>query len=178
MAQEVDNQRYKEYTPEVEVNTYIAYQLEGHNAAATERVTGVPAPTIRRWVKRWNDEGFVPGAEAYADQTVAGFVGKATKIRDMALAQMEKEVKSAKNLGQLMTVVDKLDTKIRLASGQATSISEERKVDASELTEALAKYLNSAAQQTIERHGIVIDVDFEEQVLGIESAKDTPEKED
>lgn len=173
MAQEVNHNRQKIYDEDQQITAYIAYQLEGHNAEAVERVTGIPAPTIRRWVKRWEAEGYVPGQTAYVDKTVAGFIGKATKIRDMALAQMEKEVKNAKNLNQLITVVDKLDNKIRIASGQATSIVEERKVDASELSAALAKYIDSAAQATIERHEIVVDADvFEEQVLGL--PKSTP----
>lgn len=176
MAQAVNHSRNKKYTEDEQISAYIHYQLEGHNAAAVARITKIPAETVLRWVKRWEAEGYVPGHSAYVDKTVSGFVGKATKIRDMALAQMEKEVKNAKNLGQLITVVDKLDNKIRLASGQATSISEERKVSEGDLTAALAKYIDSAAQETIARHEIVVDADvFEEQVLGI--TKGTPEKE-
>jgi len=175
MGQEVNNVRQKDYSEDDQITAYIAYQLEGHNASAVERVTNIPAPTIRRWVKRWNEEGYIPGESAYVDKTVAGFIGKATKIRDMALEQMEKEVKNATNLNQLITVVDKLDNKIRLAKGQATNITEERQVSAAEVGSALEKYLNSIGNETIERHEIVIDADFEEQVLGIEAPKDTPD---
>lgn len=172
---QANNVRYNTYTPEQEITAFIAYRLEGHNASATERVTGIPAATILRWVKRWKEEGFEPGNEAWMEQTFEGFAGKAVKIRDKALARLEKEIDNTSNVGQLMTVVDKLDNKVRLTAGQATSIVEERKIDAEQISAALAKYIEEAAQATIERHEIVYDADkFEEQVLGIE-AKSTPE---
>lgn len=175
-SQEVSN-RYSTYTQEQEVEAFIAYRLEGNNAEATSRALDIPAPTIRRWVKRWKEEGFVPGNEAWMEQTFEGFAGKAVKIRDKALARLEKQIDKADNIGQLMTVVDKLDNKVRLTAGQATSIVEERKVDAEAISAALVKYIEEAAERTIQRHEIVVDADFEEQVLGIESnaPKDTPD---
>lgn len=161
------------YSEEQKVSTYIAYRLEGHNAEAASRVTGVPAATIRKWVSEWNATGYIPGQEAWVTQTVQGFADKATKVRDKALARLEKQIDKAENIGQIVTVIDKLDNKIRLTAGQATSIVEERKIDADAISAALAKYIDEAAQATIERHEIVIDADFEEQVLGIESG-DTP----
>lgn len=171
----VDKIRYQTYSPEDEVLTYIAYQLEGHNASAASKATGVPADTIRRWVVRWNREGFEPGESAYVDKTVKGFIGKATKIRDMALARMEQAIPETKNVAQLMIVVDKLNAQVRLASGQATSIVENREIDVAEITSVLAKYLEDTASSTIERHNIVVDVDFEEQVLGLENTPETKE---
>lgn len=162
------------YSEDEKIAAYIQYQLEGHNASAVERILHIPATTVRKWVKEWDATGFIPGEAAYVDKTVSGFIGKATKIRDMALEQMEKEVKNTKNMSQLIAVVDKLDNKIRIASGQATSIVEERKVDANELTAALARYIDSAANATIDRHNVVADVNFEEQVLGIPA--NTPDK--
>lgn len=163
-----------QYSEEDKVAVFIAYRLEGCNASATEHVTGVPAPTIRRWVKEWNATGFIPGNEAWVEQTFNGFAGKAVKIRDKALARLEKEIDNSNNIGQLLQVVDKLDNKVRVSAGQATSIVEERKVDADSISAALVKYIEAAAQATIDRHEIVYDADFEEQVLGIEST-DTPE---
>lgn len=171
--QTVDNVKYATYSEEQRVSAFIAYRLEGNNAEAASRVTDIPAPTIRRWVAEWNANGFIPGMEAWNEQTVSGFAGKATKIRDKALARLEKEIDNASNIGQLMTVVDKLDNKVRLINGQATSIVEERTISADQISAALAKYIDEAAQATIARHEIVIDADFEEQVLGIESG-DTP----
>lgn len=157
------------YTEDQKVSVFIAYRLEGNNAEAASRVTNIPAPTIRRWVNEWNKTGFVPGMEAWESQTVSGFAGKAVKIRDKALARLEKQIDKAENVGQIMTVIDKLDNKIRLTAGQATSIVEERKIDAEQISAALAKYIEEAAKATIDRHAIVYDADFEEQVLGIES---------
>lgn len=172
MGSEVSN-RYSKYTQEQEVEAFIAYRLEGNNATAASRMVNIPAPTILRWVKRWKDEGFVPGAEAWTEQTFEGFAGKAVKIRDKALARLEKQIDKAENIGQLMTVVDKLDNKVRITAGQATSITEERKIDAEAISAALVKYIEEAADATIIRREIVVDADFEEQVLGIEAA-DTP----
>ncbi len=165
--------RYAKYSQEDELAVFISYRLEGNNAAAASRVTGVPAITIRSWVKRWKDEGFTPGEDAWVEETIHGFTGKATKIRDMALSQLEKKIPEAKNIGQLMVVVDKLNNHIRVAQGQATSITE-HKINEHEVSDALKNYLENAAQATIERHEIVIDADFEEQVLGI--PENTPDE--
>lgn len=176
-ANTVDKVRYATYSQEDEVTVFIAYRLEGNNAEATSRVTGIPSDTIRRWVKRWREEGFAPGQEAWMEQTFDGFAGKAVKIRDKALARLEKKVDTADNIGQLMTVVDKLDNKVRLIAGQATSIVEERKVDAEQISAALVKYIEEAAAATIARHEIVYDAEtFEEQVLGIERTPEQPKE--
>lgn len=166
MPQEITHKKNSAYTQEDEVAVFIAWRLEGENAAAASRVTGVPAPTVRAWVQRWQRDGFTDGELQLIEATAQASIVKANKAITMIMDRIIELVPESTNLGQLVTAFDKMNAHIRLAQGKATVIREDRKIDSDQISDSLKKYLDSMGPDTAQRaNEIVIDVELVDQPL-------------
>ncbi len=162
MPREITTKRNAKYTTEDEVEVFIAWRLAGENAAEASRVSEVPLPTVRSWVRRWKTEGFSDGENQLIEATVNKTVAKAGRIVDLALDRLEAVIGETDNVGHLIAAVDKLSAHIRLAQGKATVIREDRSIDTGTVQDSIIKYLEGMAGATTQRANEVIELDPKE----------------
>lgn len=143
------------YTDQDRANVYVAMRVNDGNIARSSRDTGVPEATVRDWRDTWERDG---GPTAEVLELAAGaatdFVIDATRVRDKALAELERQI-DAKEVkpAQLIAAVGMAEDKIRLAKGLATSRSEtvQKLPDPEELRSKLAEYIIDALSKADER---------------------------
>lgn len=166
MPKEITHKKNSAYTLEDEVDVFIAWRLSDENANEASRVTGVPAATIRSWIKRWERDGFNDGELQLIEATAQASIVKASKAATMIMDRIIDLVPESTNLGQLVTAWDKMNAHIRLAQGKATVIREDRQINSDQISDSLKKYLDSMGPDTAQRaNEIVIDVDLVDQPL-------------
>lgn len=143
------------YTDQDRANVYVAMRVNDGNIARSSRDTGVPEATVRDWRDTWEREGG-PSTEVLelAAGAATDFVIDATRVRDKALAELERQI-DAKEVkpAQLIAAVGMAEDKIRLAKGLATSRSEtvQKLPDPEELRSKLAEYIIEALSKADER---------------------------
>lgn len=137
------------YTDRDMANVYVALRVNNDNVARSARDTGVPESTVRDWRATWERDG---GAPQHIIELAAGaatdFVIDATRLRDKALAELERLIDSGEvKPAQLIAAIAVTEDKIRLAKGLATSRSESVRVeiDPKEIRDQLASYIRDAA---------------------------------
>lgn len=162
MPNEITAKRNAKYTKDDEIAVFIAWRLAGENAAEASRVSDVPLPTVRSWIKRWKADGFSDGENQLIEAEVSKTIAKAGRIVDKALDRLEEVIESTENVGHLIAAVDKLSAHIRLAQGKATVIREDRSVDTTSVTDGIKAYLESMGGATVQRAKEVIDIDPKE----------------
>lgn len=180
MPNEISNKRNAKWTKDDEISVFIAWRLAGENAAEASRVSEIPLPTVRSWVKRWKSEGFSDGENQLIEATVNKTIAKAGRIVDAALDRLEEVIKDTDNVGHLIAAVDKLSAHIRLAQGKATVIREDRQIDSHSVTDAVMAYLEGMGGATAQRANEVIDLDESQITETVEQAQiaaSTQEKE-
>lgn len=159
MPNEITAKRNNKYTKDDEIGVFIAWRLAGENAAEASRVSEIPLPTVRSWVKRWKTEGFSDGENQLIEAEVSKTIAKAGRIVDKALDRLEEVIDGTENVGHLIAAVDKLSAHIRLAQGKATVIREDRSVDTNAVTDGIKAYLESMGGATVQRAMEVITLD-------------------
>lgn len=162
MPNEINSKRNAKYTKDDEIAVFIAWRLAGENAAEASRVSDVPLPTVRSWVKRWKTDGFSDGENQLIEAQVSKTVAKAGRIIDLALDRLEDVVGDTDNVGHLIAAVDKLSSHIRLAQGKATIIREDRQIDTGTISDSIVKYLEGMGGATVQRANEVIDLNEDE----------------
>jgi transposase-like protein len=140
------------YTDRDMANVYVALRVNNDNIARSARDTGVPESTVRDWRSTWERDGGAPqNIIEMAAGAATDFVIDATRLRDKALAELERLIDSGEvKPAQLIAAVAVTEDKIRLAKGLATSRSESVRVDVDpkEVRDQLAKYIQDAIAVT------------------------------
>lgn len=143
------------YTDRDRANVYVALRVNSDNIARSSRDTGVPEATIRDWRDMWVRDG---GAPQEIIELAAGaatdFVIDATRVRDKAIAELERLIDSGEvKPAQLVATIGMTEDKIRLAKGLATSRSETVQTlpDPEELRDMLGRYIVETLAKTDER---------------------------
>src|SRR5665213_486520 len=138
---EISEKRTTKYTKDDEVAVFIAYRLNDDNAEAASRETGIPAPTIRKWTRKWELEGFSDGELQLIEKTAVETLSKASQAATIIIDRIIDIAGESTNLGQLVTAFDKMNAHIRLAQGKATVIREDRREESHTISESLRNYL-------------------------------------
>lgn len=144
----------KVYADEQKAAAFIAWSVNKENVRRASKDSGVPESTIRDWAKVWKISGPEPELLEIAEQIAGDFVDEATRVRDKALAALERSIDSGELKDEkLITVVGVLEDKIRLGKGLATSRSEtiQPAFDVNEVKELLAEYVVSTVAETKQR---------------------------
>src|SRR5882672_11209664 len=102
---EITAKRNNKYTKDDEIGVFIAWRLAGENAAEASRVSEIPLPTVRSWVKRWKTEGFSDGENQLIEAEVSKTIAKAGRIVDKALDRLEEVIDGTENVGHLIAAV-------------------------------------------------------------------------
>jgi len=152
------------YTDEDKAKGHLALQVNAGNVLRSSRDTGIPEATLRDWKKSWEKDGVPIEILEYAEQFASDFVEDATRVRDLALAELEKAIRSGDLKSEkLITVVGVLEDKIRLGKGLATSRHEtvQKLPDASELREVLGGYIAETMRDAAQREDDINEVEDE-----------------
>ena len=143
------------YTDQDRANVYVAMRVNNENIARSSRDTTVPEATIRDWRDTWARDGGPPQEVLeLAAGTATDFVIDATRVRDKALAELERQIDARDvKAAQLIAAVGMAEDKIRLAKGLATSRSETVQTlpDAEKLRELMQGYVRDTLLATDER---------------------------
>lgn len=143
------------YTDQDRANVYVAMRVNNDNIARSSRDTSVPEATIRDWRDSWErDGGPPPEVLELAAGAATDFVIDATRVRDKALAELERQIDSREvKAAQLIAAVGMAEDKIRLAKGLATSRSETVQTlpDPETLRETLHQYIMDTLAKSDER---------------------------
>lgn len=147
------------YSDEDRARAFVALTTNGGNIKRTVRDTGIPESTLRGFIRDWEENG--PPADVGKIAEIAGeFVEDATRVRDKALAELERKIPDAKP-SELVATVGMLSDKINMAKGLATSRSET--VHALPPAEDVAQVLGAALQAALvaarERDVEIIDAE-------------------
>lgn len=149
------------YTDQDMANVYVALRVNNDNIARSSRDTGVPQSTVRDWRETWSRDG---GAPEHILELAAGaatdFVIDATRVRDKALAALERMIDSGEvKPAQLVATIGMSEDKIRLAKGLATTRSETVQTlpDPEKLRAMLGTYITETLAKTDERDADIND---------------------
>lgn len=145
------------YTDEDRARAYIVYTANGGNVKRTSRDAGVPSTTLRDWVKEWETD---PPAVDLVQQAAGDFLVDAERVRDAALATLEKKLGDA-TPSALVATVGMLTDKINLTKGLATSRSETVHAlpPPEEIAAALTAAFQGALQAAKDRDQEIIDAE-------------------
>ncbi len=84
------------YSDEDKARAYVAWVTNDKVMRRTARTTGIPQTTLRQWITEWEEQGPpIEQAEKIAE-IATDFVQEATRVRDKALAELEKKIPTAK----------------------------------------------------------------------------------
>ncbi|MCC6382829.1 MAG: helix-turn-helix domain-containing protein [Dehalococcoidia bacterium] len=113
----------QQYTDDDRARGFLALTIHDGNVKRVARETGIPESTVRRWKQEWERDGVPEIVHEIAAQDAGEFVDDAVRVRDKALAEIERKIPDAKT-SELITVVGVLDDKITRAKGLATHRTE------------------------------------------------------
>ena len=155
----------KVYSDEQKAAAFLAWTVNNGNVRRSARDSGVPESTVRDWVKVWKVDGPEPELLEITNKIAGDFVDEATRVRDKALASLERSIDSGELKDEkLITVVGVLEDKIRLGKGLATSRSEtiQPAFDVNEIKELLADYVVNTLADTKQRKNEMFEAGVEE----------------
>jgi transposase-like protein len=133
------------YTEQDRARVFVVLTANGGNVKRTARDTGLPISTVGLWKRAWEEQG--PPDVNEVEVAAGDFVDSAARVRDKALAELERKIPDA-TPSALVATVGMLQDKISLARGLATSRSET--VHALPPAEDIAKALSEAFQVAID----------------------------
>lgn len=150
------------YTDEQRARAYVVLTTNQGNIKRTARDTSLPESTIRRWRDEWEEDG--PPDTSLVAEATGDFVQEAERVRDAALAEMERKIPAA-TPSALVAMVGMLTDKIALARGLATSRSEtvHSLPPAEEIARTLGAVLQGALAAAQSRSEDIIDAEIVEQ---------------
>lgn len=153
------------YTDDDKGTVYAALQVYDGNVKRTSRSTGIPEQTVRDWKKLWEKEGPSQEIVVASTQPRDDFVEKATRLRDKAMAEIERALDAHELKGQpLINAAGMLHDKITLAKGGVTQRTETTQaVDPEAIGAALMGMVQGAISAAQQRAEEIVDADFEEQ---------------
>lgn len=153
------------YTDDDKGQVYAALQVYDGNVKRTARSTGIPEQTVRDWKKMWEKAGPSQEIVAASAEPRDQFVETATRLRDKAMAEIERALDAHELKGQpLINAAGMLHDKILLARGQATSRTETTQaIDPEAVGAALMGMVKGALQAAQERADDIIDAEVVEQ---------------
>lgn len=152
------------YSDEQKAQVFTVLHANDGNVKRTHRETGVPISTIRRWRDDWEADRQLPDI---ADIQAASddFVEEATRIRNLALRELERKLPKA-TPAQLSTIVGTLDDKIARATGLASRVEHEHRIalpSAEEITDRLLALQAAAKDSASRRDAEIVDAELVEQ---------------
>lgn len=109
------------YSGEDRARAYVVFTANGGNIKRTARDASIPVTTLRDWVRDW-EAGDIPDV-SIVQQAAGDFLTDAERVRDKALAELERKLGDA-TPSALVTTVGVLTDKINLTKGLATSRTE------------------------------------------------------
>lgn len=139
---------------------YVALQALGGSVKGTAKQTGVPETTVRRWKREF--ETNPPDIEQVAAEA-EDYVVRATRVRDKALAELERKIPTA-TPAQLVSAVGLLNDQIRVAEGLATSRHEtvHSLPSADTIRQTLGQVFQQALESSRMREEEIIDAEFQD----------------
>lgn len=140
---------------------YVTLLTLDWNIKGTARETGIPQTTIRRWAEEFRVN---PPDVDKVTEVAEDYVVRATRVRDAALAELERKIPQA-TPAQLVSAVGLLNDQIRVAEGLATSRSETVHTlpSADEIRATLGAVFQQALESAKAREGEIIDAEFTEE---------------
>ena len=154
--------RTSKYTDAEKSRAYVIWMTNGNNLRGTERESGVPRSTLRDWIADWEMNG--PPDTEQVEPAVMGFVDEATRVRDKALAELERSLPNA-SPSALISIVKELTDRINVASGLATSRVEHAHSlpPAEEIKELVQGFVTGVAEAAQRRREEIIEAEVVEQ---------------
>lgn len=152
------------YTDAQKADVFTNLTANDGNVKRTARQTGVPVSTIRRWRDEWEADKNLPSIEDI-QKSSGDFVQDAERVRNLALAEMERKLPNA-TPAQLATIVGVLDDKIARATGLAAKVEHEHRIalpSAEEITDRLLALQEAARDSASRRDAEIVDVELVEQ---------------
>jgi len=151
------------YSAEQKAQVFTILEVNGGNVKRTALETGIPRSTIRRWHEDWKADKNLPSLEEL-EQSSGDFIQDAERVRNKALAEMERKLPNA-TAPQLATVVGVLDDKIARAKGLASRVEHEHRIalpSAEEITERLLALQEAARANASRRDAEIVDAELVE----------------
>lgn len=106
------------WTPKDKARAYATYISLNRNIKRTARTLNIPAPTIRRWAKEWDQNGLPKEIEEELPHDSPTFILTAKRVRDKLLTLLEERVDNKDiSTAQLNLAFGILSDKIRAAEG-------------------------------------------------------------
>jgi hypothetical protein len=124
----------------------------------------VPVSVVRDWKRRWEKEGVPPEIEAALPTVIDEIVDEFTRVRDKALAELERQVEDGTLKGQpLVNAIGMLTDKIRLFRGEATSRTESRQSlpEPQQLRELVGAFFEEAVERREIRAEVIDEAEWE-----------------
>lgn len=155
------------FTEADKAKVFVALTSNDGNVKRTERDTGVPESTVRRWKKEWEANG-PPNTEALA-VAVDQFYDRAETVRFLALEKIEAKLNDPKDkstMSALIAVVGVLDDKIARVKGIGTTSRVEHKIalpSAEEVQELMRGFVRQGVIDARQRDEEIIEAEVVEE---------------
>lgn len=152
------------YSNQDRAAVYAALQVNDGNIKRTARETHVPISTVRDWKREWEESGIPEPVAAVLPEVIEDIVDAFTRVRDKGLLSLERQIENDDLKGSaLVAAVGMMTDKIRLYSGQATQVREERMElpPPEQLRELVAGFFSGIVVAANERADEIIEADWE-----------------
>lgn len=148
-----------QYTEQVRALAYVTLATNDGNVKRTARELSIPVSTVRKWRDDWDKGINVPSTDEI-EASSGEFVDDATRVRNLALIELERKLPNA-TAAQLVTVVGVLDDKIARAKGVADRVTEHRVTLPSrdEIVQALEGLHQQAIDAAVTREQEIVEAE-------------------
>lgn len=152
------------YSESDKARVYVVLTANDGNVKRTSRETGVPENTVRRWRNDFKQDG--PPPTDAVEEAAQDFVGDAERVRNLALARIEKLIPTSEKLNELNNTVGILTDKIDRARGLDT-----RRIEhthhlpaADEVRELMSGFVEGMKELSRAREAEIVEAEIVEQV--------------
>jgi len=151
-----------QYAESIRAQVYVLLAANDGNVKRTAKEMNVPPSTVRKWRDDWDKGINIPSVDEI--QASSGeFVDEATRVRNLALVELERKIPSA-SAATLANVIGTLDDRISRAKGVADKITEHKisLPSGDDIAKALAGLQQQAIDAAIEREQEIVEAEVVE----------------
>ena len=113
-----------QYPEAKRAEVYVILEANEGNVKRTARDTGIPPSTVRKWRDDWANGVGIPSTDMVKASS-GEFVDEATRVRNLALVELEKKLPDA-TAASLANIIGTLDDRISRARGVADKVTEHK----------------------------------------------------
>jgi len=134
------------YPESKRAEVFVLLEANDGNVKRTARDSGMPPSTVRKWRDDWSKGIGIPSVDLVKASS-GEFVDEATRVRNLALVELEKKLPNA-SAAHLAQIIGTLDDRISRARGVADKVTEHKITLPSR--EEIVSALQGLQQQAIE----------------------------